>query len=295
MTAALPLRHLFAAILVVAIWGSNFVVIRLALDVLPPFLFACLRFTLVAFPAVFFLPRPAVKWRNLAAYGLLINAGQFSLLYLAMRGHISPGLASLVIQTQVIFTIGLSMLTSGEKIRPYQIIAVALAVTGIGVIAWRAGGSATPLGLALVIGAAFCWASGNVVARGNGKVNMLAYVVWASLFAIPPLAILSLLIDGWPAISAGLAAAGPRTWAAVVWQSAGNTMFGYVIWAWLLARHPAAVVSPVALLVPVFGMAASVLLLGESLPIWKVGAATLVLCGLALNVGWPLIAARVRL
>ncbi|PKU22665.1 EamA family transporter [Telmatospirillum siberiense] len=291
-SAPLPWRHVTLAVLVVAVWGTNFVVIREALDVLPPMLFATLRFALVALPAIFFLKRPAATWGNLAAYGILIGVGQFGLLYLAMQGHISPGLASLVVQTQVIFTIGLSMLTSGERVRGFQWLAVLLACAGIGLIGLHANGSVTPFGLALVLGAALSWAGGNLVARRNGRINMLAYVVWASPFSLPPLLILSLALEGWPAIAAGLVQAGPGTWAAVLWQSVGNTMFGYALWAWLLARHPAASVSPMALMVPVFGMGASALWLNEPLQPWKLAAAALVLSGLALNFFWPLVAAR---
>jgi len=292
LQTALSGRDGALAVLVMAVWGTNFVVIKYALGVLPPLLFATLRFLLVAFPAVFFLKRPAVPLRHLAAYGVLIGAGQFGLLYIAMTGLISPGLASLVVQTQVAFTIGLSVMISGDSIRPFQIAAVLLASAGIAVIGLHAHGSATPLGLALVIGAALSWAGGNVVARQGGRVNMLAYVVWASLFSIPPLMGLSLFFEGWPAIAAGLAHLDAPVLAAVVWQSAGNTMFGYSLWAWLLARHPAATVSPMALLVPVFGMSASALLLGEPLQPWKLGAAALVLGGLAVNFFWPLWKAR---
>ncbi len=291
-SARLPWRHVGLAVLVVAVWGVNFVVIKVALGVLPPLLFATLRFALVAFPAMLFLKRPAVAWRNLAAYGVLIGAGQFGLLHLAMQGHISPGLASLVIQLQVIFTIGLAMLLSGERVRPFQMAAVALACAGIGIIALHAGGAATPLGLVMVIAAALAWAGGNIVLRQNGRINMLAYVVWASPFSLPPLIALSLLVEGWPAITAGISQAGPTIWLAVLWQAVGNTMFGYALWAWLLARHPAASISPIALLVPVFGMAASAWWLGEPLPLWKLAAAALVLCGLALNFFWPLLAAK---
>jgi O-acetylserine/cysteine efflux transporter len=280
------------ALLVMAVWGTNFVVIKFALGVLPPLLFAALRFMLVCFPAILFLKRPAVPLRHLAAYGVLIGAGQFGLLYIAMTGAISPGLASLVVQTQVVFTIGLSMIFTGDKIRPYQIGAVILAGAGIVVIATHAHGSATPLGLALVIGAALSWAGGNVVARQGGRVNMLAYVVWSSLFSVPPLIALSLFFEGPAAIAAGLSHLDAGVFAAVVWQSVGNTMFGYSLWAWLLSRHPAATVSPMALLVPVFGMGASALLLGEPLQDWKLLAAFLVLGGLAINFFWPLIRVR---
>jgi len=121
---------------------------------------------------------------------------------------------------------------------------------------------------------------------------MLAYVVWASLFSIPPLFLMSLWLEGWPAIVAGVAHADALTWAAVAWQAVGNTMFGYAAWGWLLARHPAATVTPMALLVPVFGMGASAILLGESLPAWKLIAAALVLTGLAVNMLWPKVRMR---
>ncbi|MCD0422878.1 EamA family transporter [Rubrivivax sp. JA1024] len=283
----MPGRHLLLALAVVAVWGTNFVVIKLALATLPPLLFAVLRFAFVLLPAAFFIRRPPVPWRHLAAYGVLIGAGQFGLLYVAMRGHIAPGLASLVVQTQVFFTIGLAIVLAGERVRLFQWGALALAVAGIGVIAWHTDAQTTPFGLALVLCAAASWAAGNLVARHSGKVDMLGYVVWSSLFALPPLAALSLWLEGPTLILQSLVHADAGAWAAVAWQSVGNSLFGYAAWGWLLARHPAATVVPMALLVPVFGMGASALLLAEPLPGWKLAAAALVMSGLALNLFWP--------
>ncbi|HRD46429.1 MAG TPA: EamA family transporter [Caulobacter sp.] len=291
---SLSLRHALLALVVMAVWGSNFVVIRVGLDHLPPLLFATLRFSLAFLPAALFLKKPDVPWRNLAAYGILIGAGQFGLLFLAMKDSISPGLASLVVQTQAFFTIALAMRLTGERVRTFQYAALALAAAGIGVIIWRTDGSATPLGVALVLGAALGWAGGNLVARRTPNVNMLSYVVWASLFSVPPLLALSLVFEGWPAIVHGLARADAATWAAVAWQAVGNTMFGYAVWGWLLARYPAATVAPMSLLVPVFGMAASAVFLHEALPAWKLAAAGLVMAGLALNTFWPRISRGFR-
>ena len=282
----LPLRHGLLALAVVAVWGTNFVVIKVALAALPPLLLAVLRFTFALLPAVLFLPRPAVPLRKLAAYGSLIGAGQFGLLYLAINGHIAPGLASLVIQIQVFFTIGLAMLADGEKLRPVQGVALALATAGIVLIAAYTGGESSDTsigGLALVLLAAASWACGNQVSRSMGRVQMLPMVVWSSAFALPPLLVLSLVFEGPARWQAGFAAATWPVWAAVLWQAVGNTLFGYASWGWLLSRHPAATVAPMALLVPVFGMAASAWYLGEGLPAWKLGAAALVLSGLALN------------
>lgn len=291
MPSSLPLRHFLLALAVVAVWGTNFVVIRQALNHLPPLTFATLRFTLVLLPLVFFVKKPAVSWLNLAGYGLLIGAGQFGLLFVAMKGHISPGLASLILQTQVFFTIALAMQINRERVKGFQVAALLLAVAGIAIIALHGGGSATPLGVALSLLAALSWGCGNIVARQAGPVNMLGYVVWASLFSIPPLLGMALWLEGWPAMVRGVVGADLGTWLAVVWQAVGNTMFGYGAWGWLLARHPAATITPMALLVPVFGMSASALLLGEGLPAWKLMAAGLVLAGLAVNMLWPRIRA----
>nr|WP_255631744.1 EamA family transporter [Rhodoferax sp. U2-2l] len=294
MKTSISLRHFLLALAVVAVWGSNFVVIKLALGQMPPLLFATLRFCVVVFPMVFFLPRPAVPWHNLAGYGLLIGVGQFGLLFVAMNGHISPGLASLVIQVQVFFTIGLAMMLAGETLQRVQWLALALAAGGLGVIVAHTDGSTTLLGLGLVLLAALSWAGGNLVSRAAGRINMVAYVVWSSLFAVPPLALLSLWVEGWSALQAGLQQADATAWAAVAWQAWGNSIFGYAAWGWLLSRYSAATITPMALLVPLFGMGSSAWWLGESLPAWKLIAAALVMTGLALNLLWPLLRKRLK-
>jgi O-acetylserine/cysteine efflux transporter len=283
----LPKTHLALALAVMAVWGSNFVVIKFALVHLPPLLLGVLRFSFAFLPAALFLKRPKVPLHNLAAYGVLIGAGQFGLLFIALKGSITPGLASLVVQVQVFFTIGLSMRTTHERVHPYQWIALLLATSGILVILTHAEGSATPLGIALVITAGFCWSCGNMVSRAAGKVDMLPYVVWASVFAVPPLLLFAVIFEGLPAMTAGLQSADTATWAAVVWQAVGNTMFGYGVWGWLLSRHPAATIAPLALLVPIFGIGTSALVLGEPLQPWKLLAAALVMGGLALSILWP--------
>ena len=284
--------HALLALAIVAVWGTNFVVIKVVLDELPPLLVATLRFLLALLPAMFFLPRPRVPLANLAGYGLLIGAGQFGLLYLAIDGHISPGLASLVVQTQVFFTIGLAMWLGGERLRGYQGIAVLVAAAGLAVVGWHTDATTTIAGLLMVLGAAASWAGGNILTKRAGSINMLAYVVWSSAFSVPVLLVLSLAVDGWDAMMTSMRNASLAAWAGVAWQSWGNTLFGYAAWNWLLSRYTAATVTPLALLIPVFGMGASALWLGEPLPGWKIVAAGLVISGLALNLLWPLVPRR---
>jgi O-acetylserine/cysteine efflux transporter len=181
-----PLSHVLLALAVIAVWGTNFVVIKLGLAQLPPLLFAALRFALAALPLVFILPRPAVPWRNLAGYGLAIGLGQFGLLFIAMTHFISPGLASLLMQAQAFFTIGLAMWLAHERLRPFQILAALVATVGVIVIIVHTDAYTTPLGVLLTLAGALCWGIGNSISRAAGRINMLAYVAWSSLFAVPP-------------------------------------------------------------------------------------------------------------
>lgn len=292
--AALPLSHLSLALAAVLVWGSNFVVIQFALAELPPLTMAALRFTMAALPAALLLPRPAVPWGQLAAYGLFVGAGQFGLLYTAMAHDISPGMASLVIQTQVFFTLLLAVAFAGERVQRFQAVALALAAGGIGVILTHTGGSVTPMGLALTLAAAFSWACGNLVGKRAGRVNMLAYTVWSSLFAAAALWVMALWHDGPARALHAVQAASPLAWAAMGWQAYANTLFGYGIWSWLLSRHEASQVVPFALGVPVVGMLTASVVVAEPLPGWKLAAAGLVLAGLALNVFWPALRRRLR-
>ena len=290
--APLSPAHFLLALAVVAVWGTNFVVIKTALHDLPPLLFATLRFLLALLPAAFFVRRPRVAIGNLAGYGLLIGAGQFGLLYIAVNGRISPGLASLVVQTQVFFTIGLAMWLAGERLRTFQVAAVVLAAAGLGVVGLHTDATTTWAGLLLVLGAALSWSGGNILTKRAGSINMLSYVVWSSAFSVPVLFALSLAFEGPDRIGDSLRHAGAQTWVAVAWQSWGNTLFGYAAWSWLLSRYQAAAVTPMALLVPVFGMGASALWLREPLPGWKMLAAALVIAGLGVNLLWPVVRSR---
>ena len=293
-TPHLSLRDLSLALLVVFIWGTNFVVVRWGLGLLPPLLMAAIRFALVLFPAIFFLKKPPVSWGSLALYGLCVGTGQFGLLYIAMDGFISPGIASVVMQTQVFFTIAVAAQRTGEKPRLHHLLGLMPAVAGLILILMHNGEDITPAGLALVLGGAVCWAISNQTTREAAHkaaaqgtpINPLAFVVWASLFAMPGLLIASLLLEGPGRDLQAVTASNWIVWPTLVWQSAANTLFGYTMWAALLTRYPAATVAPMSLLVPVFGIGASVLVLHEPLPPWKIIACLLIMAGLAVNLLW---------
>jgi O-acetylserine/cysteine efflux transporter len=287
-------RDAALGLLVVFIWGTNFVVVRWGLGLLPPLLMAAIRFSLTLVPAIFFLKKPNVSWGSLALYGTCVGTGQFGLLYIAMNGFISPGIASVVMQTQVFFTIAVAAQRTGEKPRPHQLLGLLPAIAGLAVILMHTGQDITPMGLALVLGGAVCWAISNQTTREAAHqaatrgtpLNPLAYVVWASLFAMPGLFIASLVLEGPVRDFQAVSTSSWIIWPTLLWQSAANTLFGYTMWAFLLSRYPAGTVAPMSLLVPVFGIGASALVLHEPLPAWKILACLLIMAGLAANLLW---------
>lgn len=274
---------ILAALLVVTIWGVNFVVIRIGLDDMPPVLFTALRFVFAALPMVFFVKRPAVAPGLLVGYAAFQFAFQFALLFSGMSLGFPPGLASLVVQLQAFFTIGLALLLIGERPRLNQLLGAVVAFGGIGLVAVHLYGEASLAGFLLVIGAACSWAAGNIFTKKIGKVDVLALVVWGSLLAAPPLLAFSLIVEGPQRVGDALLGMGWSAFGAILFQAWPTTILGFGIWALLIRRYPAATVAPFTLLVPVAGMLSAALFLGEALQWWKLAAAALVLAGLALN------------
>jgi O-acetylserine/cysteine efflux transporter len=287
----LPTRHILLAILTVTIWGSNFVAIKLALQDLPPLLLCALRFLFVSLPLVFFLPRPAISWRQLLTYGLTMFALQFAFMFLGMKLGVSAGLASVMLQLQVFVTLGLSVVFLRERLTFPQIAGTLIAVAGFALVAAHSGGEVSLVGLVCVLLAACSWGYGNFMSRSLGQVNPLALVAWGGLVAPLPMAVASLVFEGPARIGSSLTHVGLPALLSLAFIVYVSTHVGYSIWGWLLARHPASAITPFALLVPVVGMLSSALMLGEALPAWKLQAAGLVLTGLAVNVFGPRLAA----
>ncbi|ACB74406.1 O-acetylserine/cysteine exporter [Opitutus terrae] len=285
--ATLPFRHLLLALLVVTIWGANFVAIKVALRELPPLLLCTVRFVAVALPVVFFVPRPKVPWHQLALYGMTMFGVHFGLLFLGMKLGMSAGLASLTLQFQVFVTLALAAMMLKERISVVQIAGALTAFGGFGLVAAHTGGDVTIAGLSCVLLAACSWGFANLVSKRLGAVNPLALVVWGGAFVPVPMAVASLVFEGPTLIAHSLTQAGFATIGSVAYIVYGSTLLAYSLWSWLLARHPASTIAPFTLLVPVSGMLSSSLLLGEALPAWKLQAAVLVIVGLALSLFGP--------
>jgi O-acetylserine/cysteine efflux transporter len=280
----MPVRHILLALLVVAIWGFNFVIIKLSVEALPPILAAGLRFVAAALPAVLFVRPPKAPWWLVVGFGLSFGFALYGFLNLSIAWGMSAGLSSLVLQTQAFFTMALAFALLGERPSRFQVMGAVIAFAGIGVIAVErlAATALLPLGMTLM--AALSWGLANVLTRKAGRVNALAFTVWGSLAAPLPLIGLSLLVEGPQVVLSALAGFGWQEAALIAFLAYPATLLGGGIWSWLLGRHPASTVAPFTLLVPITGLLSGYLVLGETITPIEVGGAVLVILGLLVTV-----------
>ena len=289
----MPPRDIALALLVVLIWGLNFIAIKWGVDEIPPFLLTALRYLGCAFPAVIFIKRPQVGWPILLAYGLSVGVLQFSFLFTAVQMGMPAGLASLVMQMQVFFTMGLAILFLGERPKPVQLAGASLALIGLSAIGAERIGGAVLVPLVMTLAAALFWGFSNIVTKKAGRVDMLAFVVWGALVPPLPMLLLSLVFEGPHGLS-HLLVVSPGAIGSVLFIAYGSTLIGYGIWAILLGRYPASVVAPFSLLVPVVGFAAAALILGETVSLLEILGSVLIFAGLLLHVLGPRAVARMR-
>lgn len=287
-------KDLLLALVVIVVWGMNFVVIKIGLDDIPPMLLGCLRFMLAAFPAILFIKRPQMPLRWLIAYGATISLGQFAFLFSAMHVGMPAGLASLVLQSQAFFTLFFAVLFLGERLRATNLVGLVIAASGLVLIGMQGDRSMTLAGFMLTICAASMWAMGNIITRKVGKVNLVGLVVWGSLIPPIPFFALSWFLEGPQMIESALRGIGLSSIMVLVYLAFGATILGYGLWSRLLSRYPANTVAPFSLLVPVVGLTSAAWLLGEQLDGLQAIGALLVLLGLVINVSGGWLVGRLR-
>ena len=285
--ASFPALSLWGAVLAVAVaavWGFNFIMVKVGLDEIPPLTFCALRFFFASIPAIFFIKKPNTLWRYIIGYGLLTFAIQFSLLFFGMAIGVSPGIAALIVQLQVFFAIFFAYLLANQHMTLSQVLGALVSFSGIIVIGFHRSGNLPGLGFLLIVVGAISWGLGNVISTKFKDINMLALVVWSSFVAFFPLLAVSFLFE-----QPLLIILHPQhlTWTAILalaYVTYVSTHFGYGCWSWLLSQYSMASISPFALLCPVIALLCSALILDESFESWKIVATILVIAGLSLNV-----------
>lgn len=278
--------HILLAVCVAAVWGFNFVAIKVGLRDFPPLLFTALRFALAALPLLVFGLRagPPVAWRFVLGIGLVLGALQFALLFGGMNAGMPAGLSSLVLQSQAFFTVLFAAALLGDRPGWRPLAGMATAFAGIAVIALEMPAGGSRLGLGLVIAAAVAWGAGNILLKQARAPDLFRLMLWVSLVPPVPLLALSLVVEGPERMGAALTG---LTWPGVVsllYIAGAATLFGFASWGFLMRHYPASLVAPFSLLVPIFGMSSGALFLGEDFGPLKLVGAALVFAGLAVTV-----------
>jgi len=259
-----------SALIVIVVWGLNFIAMKWGLETLSPLLLCALRFVAASLPFLLFVRPPGnLSWGLLAAYGLVQGVGQFGLLFTGMKLGMPAGIASVVLQTQAFITMLMAAAMLGEKPRRWQWLGLTIAIGGLVFIGAAHGDSATDMtlvGFVLTVGAAAMWAGSNLLTRlaaRQGPYEPVPFIVWTSLFPIVPLLLLSIWVDGADSVQRQLRGMGLRELGVVAYLALLSTLLGYGLWTRLLQRYAASTVAPLSLLVPVVGLLSAMLILGE--------------------------------
>ena len=303
--------HVALAVLVAFIWGVNFTFIAWALESFPPLMLTALRFFFTAVPLVLLLKPPKFN-RTLFIYAIGTFVMQYAFVFTAMHLGASAGLTALLLQVQIFITVLLAYVILAEAVSRMQIIGMLVGVLGLGVIALNLGGDMPLVGFLCILIAAIGWSFGNIASKQASKqqsisnitttapvdsnnnasknkasnqtsaLSALSLVVWGGLIACVILTLTSLLFENEAWTLATFTQASLKSWLSLGFIVYISTLIGFGLWAHLLSQNIASKVMPFALLVPVFGMATSVLFTGEVVTWWKILAMVLILSGLIL-------------
>lgn len=277
--------HTFLAVIVGLIWGSNFIAIKFGLDEMSPILFSGLRQLVAALP-ILFIKKPNVSWSTLAGISFFQGTVAFPLGFMSVSYGLSCGIASLVMQTQVFFTLGLTMLLFGQRPSKQQLVGILCAFAGMGIIAWQSHGGDTLVGFLICLASAATWAVSNLFYQKVGKADILGVVVWASALSPLPLFLASFGIEGVETVTTSL---NNISWVGIVCiliAACISTWVGSSIWGHLTRTYGAQTVAPYSLLVPVFGILSGWLFLGETLTALSILASTFIFTGLTIHHGF---------
>ncbi|WP_046157548.1 EamA family transporter [Chromobacterium vaccinii] len=276
----MKLSHFFLAIFVMAIWGVNFSVIKIGLSSVDPFVLAGLRFALCALPAVFFIKRPSVPLKYMALYGLIFGVGLWGVVNVGIQVGISAGIASLILQFSAFFTMLLGAWVFKERLSPYQIYGMGIALLGLALIIAVTDGSVTYAGVVLVVLGAASWSVANVLVKKIAVRQIFEFLVWSSLFSPIPLFLISYFEHGWVGYVRLFNHFDGKALFSILFQVYPTTLFGYWVWNSLLKKYPVSTVAPLSLMVPIFGMLGSIAIFGETVGAVKLAAMVFILLGL---------------
>ncbi|ELE5892183.1 EamA family transporter [Vibrio fluvialis] len=275
-------RDLLLIISVMAIWGFNFSMIKLGVSEMDPLLIAAARFFCATFPIIFFVRKPNVQWRYLMAYGLVFGTGIWGMASCSITFGLSSGMASVLLQTDVLTTVLVGVLLYKEVISARMAAGIVVSVVGLVVSIIYTNGNVTLAGVVFIMISAICWPLAGVIVRKSGTRSAFAFNIWGMLFAPLPLVALSVAMNGWDVLSNTYQQWNSNAWISVLFQAYPTTVFGYWVWNKMVLKYPMSQLAPMTLLVSVFALLSGYAIYDEQLSLAQWVSCSTFLLGIGL-------------
>lgn len=275
---------IFALLLLAAIWGYNWVVMKQALEFIGPFQFGALRTFLAAIVllGVLVVMRRPLRIRHLGqvtVIGLLQTSGFTGLIIWALVEG-GAGKVAVLTYTMPFWVMVLAWPLLGEKIRGLQWLAALASIAGLTFILepWHSHGSLFSNALAVLAGVS--WAMAVILAKKlhhrEPDMDLLAFTAWQMLIGSLPIMAAALIVPAPP-----IQWTGDLTGALIYNVIACNAL-AWLLWLYALRLLPAGVASMISLLAPVIGVLAAWLELHEVPSQLEMTGMTLIVSALAI-------------
>jgi drug/metabolite transporter (DMT)-like permease len=259
-------------VLLCLLWGGNMVSIKVSNQGIPPILAATIRSVVASFLLWLFAractERVFLPWKHLGhgiAIGFLFGA-EFLLLYWGIA-YTDASRAIIFLYTHPLWVaLGAHFLLSHERLNWIKSVGLCLAFAGlISVFASRSTslGPLHSVGDLMEVGAGVLWAASTLYIKRfiwERPITHFQTLFTQLFFSIPILAAGTLLLEGGKAVILG-----PLVVSAIVYQTVVVAFFSYLIWFWMIHRHPVSKLAAFTFLAPLFGVILSGILLKEHL------------------------------
>ena len=270
------------------VWGSTYLAIRFAVETIPPFLHASIRFLISG--AILFLWRRAAgdsmpttsNWKSTAIVGTLLLLGGNGLVALAEK-HIPSGIAALVISTSPFWLVLFeSMRAGGTKPNWQSILGLVIGFSGVFILIGPAeitgsGQHQDTASVIMLLTAPFLWSLGSIYARGaDMPISTLMSTGMQMLVGSASLFVVSLIAGELRGFSFTQVSA--NSWWGLIYLITFGSLVGFVSYGWLLHNAPVSLTSTYAYVNPVVAVFLGWLLANEELNA-RIGIASVIIIG----------------
>ena len=257
----MPLRDILIALSVPLLWGIGFTITKVGMEEFPPMLINGLRWILTGLILVWWFPLPRKYLKKIFLVSIISCTIQYSLTYSGLN-IVDASSAILFIQSEVLFGVLVAFFYLRERPKLRNIIGIIIAFFGLIILSGSPTLNGKIIGVMFLLGGSFTWALGQVLIKEvSENLNGIALTAWIGILAGPQLIIGSQIIEG--DVYSKIISASYETWLIVLYLGILMNCLGYSAWYYVLGRYEVNKIMPIMLLLPVTGVLAAIILLGE--------------------------------